>query len=626
MNAARRERLDQLARLSRRAGPAGDRLVRRHAGEIEAYRQQISLGIDEALAELGREVAEISGGNAACEQLLADTAEYVSWMKWALWDLPILALASRPQPEALRAAVTACGLVYLSIRIFDDVIDRHFWYKGRHETLLAGAGAIAGNGDRGSELAVLAGLLVCFEGLAHLERAERPLLGRVVQAIRRTVIGAIMERSRPEAWDKAYYRQLVRLKNVDYWRALYAALDPEQASPLYPFLEGYYELAQHLNDVQDFDEDLQQGQPNLLSLYLPAGGRPACPPIGATAEVAPPEVELLLADEFLALGKLAAELPDPERAIAFLKLSESLAAGYRLGLFAEPAGDGPTPAAEPRLYWHSDAQSVIAQVGSQALEHVACEICGATERVSMFEKQGFAYHRCQACSHIYVSPRIRACVQDQMREELDALSLEDIYLEVQRFHAGWICDLLRARAPGPRLLDIGAGRGYLMQLAQAYGFEVYGLDSSLAQVQRLEPLFGRRMAHVVAGEQPIPWEDLQVVVMSHVLEHLPRPGEVLAEVRAALAPAGLLYVAVPDMASMHFKLFGKRWDVVNPLVHFQYFNEGSLARLLGACGFASCERIHYPSPPDGYLPRWARLMRRFGGSESSEVLMLAQVK
>jgi len=161
-------------------------------------------------------------------------------------------------------------------------------------------------------------------------------------------------------------------------------------------------------------------------------------------------------------------------------------------------------------------------------------------------------------------------------------------------------------------------------LAQAYGFEVFGIDSSEARVRHLMPIFGQRIVQGVIGKDPIPWRDFDVVVMSHVLEHLPNPQACLEEIKSIMNPSGVLYIAVPDMESVHFQIFGKKWDVVNPLVHFQYFNEKSLSRLLEGCGFEALERMEHPQMPGELIPRWMRLMRQLGGSEVSELALAAK--
>jgi 2-polyprenyl-3-methyl-5-hydroxy-6-metoxy-1,4-benzoquinol methylase len=624
-----------LDRLREETGIAADRFLKQYGDQVDEYRRTITTGLKEALSHLEQDVSATTANNPMCRQLITQAAEYIDWLQWSLWDIPFFAVALRPSLQQFGEAVAACGIVYLSIRIFDDVIDRHFWYKGKHPTLLSAASTVHPNSQGVEGLTILAGLLLCFEGFSILTDPAHAELNRMFQPVlrhvRRAVIGAVMEYSDPHVWDATYYDRLVDLKNVDYWRSLYAAIDPDFASPLYPFLARYYALAQNLNDVQDFSEDLIRGQPNLLTLYIPSAngnGQAACPPRDREpAKLAPPEVEEFLAGVFLELSDIAAGLPEPERLVAQLKLGESLDIAYRLGLFAPPALNVPAPEPQPPLglHWYSGLQEIVERVGHDVLQHVPCAVCGSHERNFLFTKQEFAYHRCTECSHIYVSPRISTDLQLRMCQELDDEGPENTFLEVQKIYAAPICGLLRARAPGPRLLDLGFGQGYLMQMARAHGFEVYGADSSQAAIRRISPQFGMRVQQMVLGDGEIPWHSFDVVVMSHVVEHLPNPADVLKQVLGIMNPGGILYLAVPNMNSLQFQVFGKKWDVINPLVHFQYFTPNSLARLLRNCGFTNIGGIQPPRAPAALTPRWVELIQRLGGTSSGELAVLAHV-
>ena len=177
-------------------------------------------------------------------------------------------------------------------------------------------------------------------------------------------------------------------------------------------------------------------------------------------------------------------------------------------------------------------------------------MCGGHENRLLFRKQGFAFRRCGECSHVFVCPRVRVDVQVRMAAELDGL-FDDPFLDVQRIQAEHLCRIFRRFARGPRLLDVGFGRGYLMHLAQAYGFQAYGVDSSAALLDRLRPVFGRRLEQAVVGADPLPWSGFDVVAVSHVLEHLADPCGTLVRVREVLNADGLLY-SVPDMDSVQF--------------------------------------------------------------------------
>ena len=176
-------------------------------------------------------------------------------------------------------------------------------------------------------------MLSCgFEGLSRPTASTNDSAGgavaiagrrQVVAAARRTIVGMILEQTDDREWSPAFYERLVRLKNVDYWRILNAALDPDQSSPLYPFLVEYYALAQRLNDVQDHSADEPRGQPNLLTILRRPQAQ-ASRAIGEPSESTLALVEDVLARDFLRMGALLADLPEDERGVAALKLGESL--------------------------------------------------------------------------------------------------------------------------------------------------------------------------------------------------------------------------------------------------------------------------------------------------------------
>jgi SAM-dependent methyltransferase len=621
--------LDELDRLLEETDRATAEFDALYAPQVEQYRAEVSAGINETLSQLRNDVREISGANRICEQLAEQVSEYVDWLQWTLWDLPFFAVAIRPSLPRFRRAVAACGLLYVSIRVFDDIIDRHFWYKGKHPTLLSVASQTFASSQGAEGLTILAGLLLCFEALLRLADPNQTELGQllrpVLESVRRAVIGAVMEYTGADELTTDSYERLVELKNVDYWRSLYVALDPDFSSPLYPFLERYYRLAQYLNDVHDYPQDVSRGQPNLVSLYVPQPGDVACIAWdSAVVKSVPPHVEERLRECFLELRGMAGQLPPAERLVAELKLGESLREARRLGVFATSVGATPSaPRPEPQVAWHFDIREIVEQGGVQALERADCGVCESSERSYLFQKQGFAFHRCANCSHIYVSPRLTPALQAQAGEELGAFSADDPYLEVQRAEASALCHLLSTRAPGPRLLDIGFGRGYLMQTAHAYGFEVYGINSAEDQVAQLRPQFGAHVYRAIVGEDDLPSGPFDVVVMSHVLEHLPHPRTLLNDLALVLSPGAVVYTAVPDMDSVQFRVLGKRWDVVNPLVHVQYFNQRSLTMLLERAGFVDIALAPHRLAPAEAASKRMLLMRNLGGTDSGELALLS---
>lgn len=136
-----------------------------------------------------------------------------------------------------------------------------------------------------------------------------------------------------------------------------------------------------------------------------------------------------------------------------------------------------------------------------------------------------------------------------------------------------------------RLLDFGCGGGDFLCCMRNAGWQVTGIDASLSTVRRLT---AERGLHVLHGTLPHP--DLKpgsfdVVTMWHSLEHVPDPRNVLMEARRLLTPTGKLYVAVPNIDSLAFRMFGPHWFALDLPRHLVHFSPLTLQFLLEQAGF-----------------------------------------
>lgn len=126
-------------------------------------------------------------------------------------------------------------------------------------------------------------------------------------------------------------------------------------------------------------------------------------------------------------------------------------------------------------------------------------------------------------------------------------------------------------------LDVGAGFGFLLDEAAALGARTAGVEPGPDRRAALE---GRR--HEVVADVADAGDGWEVVSISHVLEHVPDPSVLLAELWRALAPGGLLLCEVPnDMPAEHALRPG---GVDEP--HVAFYSWGSLERVLERAGFA----------------------------------------
>jgi len=136
------------------------------------------------------------------------------------------------------------------------------------------------------------------------------------------------------------------------------------------------------------------------------------------------------------------------------------------------------------------------------------------------------------------------------------------------------------------VLEIGCGRAYILRQLQDLGCEVHGLESADAPPWILHhPQVPIRT--LSADESTWPYESNQfdLLLLWHVLEHLPHPHQVMQQAQRVLAPGGILVICVPNWASWQAQWGGKHWFHLDlPRHEFHYTAEG-LTHLLESHGF-----------------------------------------
>lgn len=147
------------------------------------------------------------------------------------------------------------------------------------------------------------------------------------------------------------------------------------------------------------------------------------------------------------------------------------------------------------------------------------------------------------------------------------------------------------RAPtGGRLLDVGAGNGAYLLRARSAGWETIGveLDAAAVAAARHAGLDVRQgEIHCLSNER----SSIDVITMSHVIEHVHEPRRVLSEAFTLLRSGGILYVETPNVDSYGHREFGRHWRGLEPPRHLVLFNWSSLERLLTQMGFCRVERL-----------------------------------
>ncbi len=119
---------------------------------------------------------------------------------------------------------------------------------------------------------------------------------------------------------------------------------------------------------------------------------------------------------------------------------------------------------------------------------------------------------------------------------------------------------------------------------KALGWEPYGVDISPEAVQRARGL-GIEMFLGEVQEASFPDRFFDVVTMRAVLEHVHQPVETLRAVHRILKNQGMVYIVVPNVASLNFCLFGHFWYALETPRHLYAYSPSVMRRVAEKAGF-----------------------------------------
>jgi SAM-dependent methyltransferase len=154
-----------------------------------------------------------------------------------------------------------------------------------------------------------------------------------------------------------------------------------------------------------------------------------------------------------------------------------------------------------------------------------------------------------------------------------------------------LLELVRSK-PSGRALDCGCGAGDNARILSVRGWEVDGITISADEQSKASQVC--KTVHIADLESGIPPEisgGYDLVIFSHVLEHLCNPSRVLIEVRRLLAPGGSVAVALPNVVSWRYRLwfllgrFEYEEGGVMDTTHVRFYTFASGRRLLESNGF-----------------------------------------
>lgn len=284
----------------------------------------------------------------------------------------------------------------------------------------------------------------------------------------------------------------------------------------------------------------------------------------------------------------------------------------------------------------TDAASVVrpaAESASVAMEHVGCCLCGIADGVPVGVGEDFEYRtshqsflavRCPRCQLVYLDPRPALSELGTIYPDtyhafaFDEERFGTVHRIRSRLEARRMLSVARDLRPDARILDVGCGDGFHLDLLRRYGpsgWELFGVDTDPRAVEaaRRRGLNVELSTIETASVEP---GSIDLALCIQTVEHVADPVAVLRAIAGALRPGGSLYLITDSTDSPDFRLTkGRHWGGYHFPRHWNLFNRQSMRKLAQRSGLDVAELRTMTSPvnwtysvrnwlDDWGAPRW----------------------
>jgi ubiquinone/menaquinone biosynthesis C-methylase UbiE len=146
-----------------------------------------------------------------------------------------------------------------------------------------------------------------------------------------------------------------------------------------------------------------------------------------------------------------------------------------------------------------------------------------------------------------------------------------------------------------RVLDVGCGLGTMtMKINKIH--DCYGIDSSPKLVEQARRIEGERIQFALSDANSMPFksESFDFIISKNLLEHCPRPFDVLLEFNRVVRLGGAVVICVPNEMTIGSLIVWVLTDLLHPknwnksvlsTYHFYFWNRIFLGYLVKYAGF-----------------------------------------
>jgi SAM-dependent methyltransferase len=214
--------------------------------------------------------------------------------------------------------------------------------------------------------------------------------------------------------------------------------------------------------------------------------------------------------------------------------------------------------------------------------HDQCLICEGNQ---LYALNAYARHdlvKCANCGFIFIK---RIASPEELENHYKVYNYSSRKkispVTIQRYHE--LLDGFEKYRKHNRILDVGCGTGWFLEVAKERGWEVFGTEFSEAAVSLCQE-YGLNVVQGALHEELFEKQSFDVITSFEVIEHIDNPLQDVQIISSLLRKGGLFYCTTPNFNGLLRYIYKADYSIINYPEHLSYYTPKTFDFLMNKHG------------------------------------------
>ncbi|MEO6883794.1 MAG: class I SAM-dependent methyltransferase [Bacteroidia bacterium] len=199
--------------------------------------------------------------------------------------------------------------------------------------------------------------------------------------------------------------------------------------------------------------------------------------------------------------------------------------------------------------------------------HSACLLCNSDCLVELENYQHAYLVQCQKCNFVF-GKRIPETTELIAHYQKYKRGGEISAITIKRYEE--LLDAFEKYRKTNKILDIGCGDGYFLEVAKKRGWQTFGTEFTDEAMETCVKK-GITIHQGILNSANYSKDNFDVITSFEVIEHINNPQSELENIREILRLGGLFYFTTPNFNSISRLVLKQNWNVIEYPEHLSYY-------------------------------------------------------